>query len=308
VLVGTDTVDDAAVYRMSDDAAVVETVDFFTPVVDDPFVFGAIAAANSLSDIYAMGARPLFALSIVGFPSNRLPLSVLEEILRGGREIADRAGIPILGGHTVDDPEPKFGLVVTGVVHPDKLWTNAGALPGDVLILTKPLGLGIMTTALKSGLLEPDGQERIQNIMMTLNRTAADVLGGFDLHACTDVTGFGLLGHLREMSAGSGVDVEIDHRALPIIDGAAELATGGTVPGGTLNNKSYVEPHVSWDDGVSETDRILACDAQTSGGLLAAVAAKQADDAVHALHAAGVESATIIGRFTQKGSGRIVVR
>jgi len=308
VLVGTDTVDDAAVYRMSDDAAVVETVDFFTPVVDDPFVFGAIAAANSLSDIYTMGARPLFALSIVGFPSNRLPLSVLEEILRGGREIADRAGIPILGGHTVDDPEPKFGLVVTGVVHPDKLWTNAGALPGDVLILTKPLGLGIMTTALKSGLLEPDGQERIQNIMMTLNRTAADVLGGFDLHACTDVTGFGLLGHLREMSAGSGVDVEIDHRALPIIDGAAELATGGTVPGGTLNNKSYVEPHVSWDDGVSETDRILACDAQTSGGLLAAVAAKQADDAVHALHAAGVESATIIGRFTQKGSGRIVVR
>ncbi len=308
VLVGTDTVDDAAVYRLTDDSAVVETVDFFTPVVDDPFNFGAIAAANSLSDIYAMGAKPLFALSIVGFPSNRLPLSVLKDILRGGREIADRAGIPILGGHTVDDPEPKFGLVVTGVVHPDKMWTNVGARPGDALILTKPLGLGIMTTALKAGLLDKAGEERIQNIMMTLNKTAADVLRNFEVHACTDVTGFGLLGHLREMSAGSKVDVEIDHRALPIIDGAVDLATGGTIPGGTLNNKSYVEPHVSWGSGVSETDRILACDAQTSGGLLAAVVREQADDAVRALHDAGVESATVIGRFVQEGSGRIEVR
>lgn len=307
VLVGTDTVDDAAVYRLTDDTAVVQTVDFFTPVVDDPFSFGAIAAANSLSDIYAMGAKPLFALSVVGFPSNRLPLSVLVEILRGGREVAEQAGVPILGGHTVDDPEPKFGLVVTGIIHPDKLWTNIGAQPGDALILTKPLGLGIMTTALKSGLLDEAGERRIQDIMMTLNKAAADVLRDFDVHACTDVTGFGLLGHLREMSAGSGVDVEIDHRALPIIAGAAELATGGTVPGGTLNNKAYVDPHVSWHNGVSETNRILACDAQTSGGLLAAVASKQADDAVEALRGAGVESATIVGRFTQKGSGRIAV-
>ncbi len=277
-------------------------------VVDDPFNFGAISAANSLSDIYAMGAEPLFALSIVGFPSNRLPLSVLEEILRGGREIADRAGIPILGGHTVDDPEPKFGLVVTGVVHPDKMWTNVGARPGDAIILTKPLGLGIMTTALKAGLLDEPGLERIQNIMMTLNKTAADVLRNFEVHACTDVTGFGLLGHLRGMSAGSGVDVEIDHCALPIIDGAADLATGGTVPGGTLNNKSYVEPHVSWCVGVSETDKILACDAQTSGGLLVAVASGEAGGAVRALHDAGVESGVVIGRFVREGSGRIVVR
>ena len=307
VLVGTDTVDDAAVYKLTDDSAVVETVDFFTPVVDDPFNFGAIAAANSLSDIYAMGAKPLFALSIVGFPSNRLPLSVLQEILRGGREVADRAGIPILGGHTVDDPEPKFGLVVTGVVHPDKMWTNVGARPGDALILTKPLGLGIMTTALKAGLLDESAEERIQNIMMMLNKTAAEVLRNFEVHACTDVTGFGLLGHLREMSAGSNVDVEIDHRALPIIDGAADLATGGAVPGGTLNNKSYVDPHVSWGSGVSQTDRILACDAQTSGGLLVAVANKEAENAVRALHDAGVEAAAVIGRFVREGSGRIVV-
>ncbi|MFQ5805778.1 MAG: selenide, water dikinase SelD [Phycisphaerae bacterium] len=308
VLVGTDTVDDAAVYKLTDDVAVVQTVDFFTPVVDDPFSFGAIAAANSLSDIYAMGAQPLFALSIVGFPSNRLPLAVLEEILRGGREVAERAAVAIVGGHTVDDPEPKFGLVVTGVVHPDEVWTNAGALPGDVLILTKPLGLGILTTALKAGLLDRAGEERIESIMTALNKTAADVLRNFEVHACTDVTGFGLLGHLREMSAASGVDVEIDHRALPIIDGAAELATGGTVPGGTRNNKAFVEPHVSWASDVSETDRILACDAQTSGGLLVAIPDKQADDAVRALRDAGVQTAAVIGRFTQRGSGQIVVR
>jgi cysteine desulfurase NifS/selenium donor protein len=308
VLVGTDTVDDAAVYRLSDDTAIVETVDFFTPVVDDPFHFGAIAAANSLSDIYAMGARPLFALSVVGFPSNRLPLRVLEEILRGGREVADRAGIPIVGGHTVDDPEPKFGLVVTGIVHPGEMWTNAGARPGDAVLLTKPLGLGIMATALKAGMLEERDEEEIQDIMVALNRTAADVLRNFEVHACTDVTGFGLLGHLREMSAGSGVDVEIDHGALPIIGRAEELAAGGTVPGGTRNNKAHVSPHVQWADSVSETMRILCCDAQTSGGLLAAIPAPQAQEAVEALRGAGLEAAACIGRFTGRGPGRIAVR
>ena len=305
VLVGIDTVDDAAVYKISDDTAIVETVDFFTPVVDDPFSFGAIAAANALSDIYAMGASPLFALSIVGFPSSRLPLSVLEEILRGGQHIASQAGIPILGGHTVDDPEPKFGLVVTGRVHPDKLWTNAGIQPGDALILTKPLGLGIMSTALKAGLLDAAAEERIQTVMMTLNKAAADVLCQFDVHACTDVTGFGLLGHLHEMTAGSGVDVEIDHRALPLIDGAYDLAVGGTVPGGTLNNKLYVSPHVDWGSGVSETYRTLACDAQTSGGLLAAVATPRADALVDAMREAGVPVAARIGSALKPGTGRI---
>jgi cysteine desulfurase NifS/selenium donor protein len=308
VLVGTDTVDDAAVYKVANDLAVVETVDFFTPVVDDPFNFGAIAAANSLSDVYAMGAKPLFALSIVGFPSNRLPLSVLEDILRGGRSVVEEAGIPILGGHTVDDPEPKFGLVVTGVVHPDKVWTNVGARPGDALILTKPLGLGIMTTALKAGLLDPVDEDRIQTIMRTLNDKAAEVLRDFEVHACTDVTGFGFLGHLREMAAASGVDVEVDHAALPIIDGAADLATGGTVPGGSLNNKSYVEPHVSWGSAVSDTDRLLACDAQTSGGLLVALPEQDANKAAEALREAGVKTVAVVGRFIEEGSGRIIVR
>lgn len=308
VLVGIDTVDDAAVYRLNDDTAIVETLDFFTPVVDDPFSFGAIAAANALSDIYAMGAQPLFALNIVGFPSNRLPLSVLEQILRGGQHVAAEAGIPIIGGHTVDDPEPKYGLVVTGIVNPRAMWTNTGARPGDALILTKPLGLGIMSTALKAGLLSPDSEQKIQMLMMTLNRTAAEVLHGFEVHACTDVTGFGLLGHLRELAAGSAVDVEIDHRALPLIEHAFDLAVGGTVPGGTRNNRLYVEPHVTWESGVSETHRILACDAQTSGGLLAAVAKEQADATLSALHAAGVAAAALIGRVTAAGAGRIRVR
>jgi cysteine desulfurase NifS/selenium donor protein len=307
VLVGIDTLDDAAVYKLSDELAAVQTVDFFTPVVDDPRAFGAIAAANSLSDIYAMGAEPLFALSIVGFPSNRLPLSVLVEILLGGREIAEKAGIPIVGGHTVDNSEPLFGLVVTGVVHPERVWRNVGARPGDALLLTKPLGLGIMTTALKSGLLDAIGERRIQNIMMALNKTAAEALRRFEVHACTDVTGFGLLGHLREMSVGSGVDAEIDHRMLPIIEGAAELAVAGTIPGGTRNNRAFVEPHVTWDDAVSETYRLMACDAQTSGGLLVALREDQASKAVQAMRATGVEAAAIIGRFTRAGSGRIVV-
>ena len=287
--------------------AIVQTVDFFTPVVDDPYSFGAIAAANSLSDVYAMGAEPRFALSVVGFPSNRLPLSVLEDILRGGRDGAEQAGIPILGGHTVDDPEPKFGLVVTGVVHPQQLWTNVGAQPGDMLILTKPLGLGILTTALKAGLLDESTERHIQDIMMTLNRAAAEALRQFDVHACTDVTGFGLLGHLREMAAGSGTNVEIDHATLPIIAGAADLAAAGTVPGGTLNNRAYVEPHVRWDDRVSNTYRILACDAQTSGGLLAAIPAAQAEQVVAALGKTGTPANALIGRFTEHGPGHITV-
>jgi cysteine desulfurase NifS/selenium donor protein len=307
VLVGTDTADDAAVYKLTDDLAVVQTVDFFTPVVDDPRTFGAIAAANALSDIYAMGATPLFALSIVGFPSNRLPLSVLEEILRGGREVADQAGIPIIGGHTIDDPEPKFGLVVTGSVHPQRIWLNFGVRPGDALILTKPLGLGIMSTALKAGLLDAAAEQRIHAIMTALNKSAADVLRGFEVHACTDITGFGLLGHLREMTAASKVDVELDHRALPIIPGAADLATGGTVPGGTRNNRAYVAPYVTFADTVAETDRILACDAQTSGGLLAALPAEQAPAAVAALRAAGVPAAAAVGRATGPGPGHIHV-
>ncbi len=308
VIVGVDTADDAAVYRVRDDLAIVETVDFFTPVVDDPPAFGAVAAANALSDIYAMGAEPAFALSIVGFPSNRLPLSALEDILRGAQGIAEQAGIPIIGGHTIDDSEPKFGLAVTGFVHPDRIWTNAGARPGDAIILTKPLGLGIMSTALKAGLLEPDDEIRIQQIMSELNKTAAEVLRRFEVHACTDVTGFGLLGHVREMAVASSTDVAIDHRSVPIIAGANRLVGAGSVPGGSRNNRDFVEPHVEWDNAVSEVWRVLLCDAQTSGGLLASIPARQGDEAVRALHGAGVASAAVVGRFTTKGEGRIEVQ
>ncbi|HNQ24083.1 MAG TPA: selenide, water dikinase SelD [Phycisphaerae bacterium] len=307
VLVGIETGDDAAVYRIAPDLALVQTVDFFTPIVDDPFTFGAIAAANSLSDIYAMGGRPLFALSVVAFPSNRLPLRVLQEILRGGGRVAQEAGIAIIGGHTVDDPEPKFGLVVTGVVSPAEVWTNVGARPGDALILTKPLGTGVLTTALKAGALPAPARDRLCRVMMTLNRAAADALRSFEVHACTDVTGFGLLGHLRGMITASQVDVELDHRALPWIAPAPELALAGHVPGGTRANRGYVEPLVEWAPSVPETVRMLACDAQTSGGLLAAVPATQAEAAVEALRAAGVEAACIIGRVTRSGGGRMVV-
>jgi selenide,water dikinase len=305
--VGTDAVDDAAVYQVSDALAIVATVDFFTPVVDDPFHFGAIAAANALSDVYAMGAEPLFALNIVGFPSNRLPLEVLQAILRGAQETAAKAGIPIIGGHTVDDLEPKFGLAVTGRVHPDRIWTNGGGRPGDKLILTKPLGLGIMTTALKQGLLDTSAEVEIQCIMADLNKTAAETLRSFAVHACTDVTGFGLLGHLREMAVAGRVDVAIEHKQLPLIPQAVDLATGGTVPGGTRNNRSFVESHIAWDRDVPETHRLLACDAQTSGGLLVAIEPNQAEPAVAALHRAGVKTAEIIGCITKPGTGRIAV-
>jgi selenium donor protein len=308
VLVGTETSDDAAVYRLTPDLAVVQTVDFFTPICDDPREFGAISAANSLSDIYAMGAEPRFALSVVGFPTRRLPLSVLERILEGAALVAAEAGIDIVGGHSVEDPEPKFGLVVTGVVHPDRILRNAGALPGDRLYLTKPLGSGIVATAAKQGLAPPAVLSAALAGMRRLNRSAAEAIrasGG--AHACTDVTGFGLLGHLRELAAASGVDVELEVAQVPILEGARELAVAGAVPGGSRDNLAHVSPWVVWGDGVSEVDRLLLADAQTSGGLLAAVA----PEAVGALEAAfrehGVEAACI-GRVRSAGQGRLWCR
>ena len=308
VLVGTGSADDAAVYRLDEETAIVGTVDFFTPIVDDPYHFGAIAAANALSDVYAMGAQPLFALNIVGFPTNRLPVWVLEEILKGAADKAAEAGIPIVGGHTVDDTEPKFGMAVTGRVHPDRILSNAGARPQDRLILTKPLGLGIITTALKRGLVDPVTADQAIRIMATLNRTAAEVLGRYDVSSLTDVTGFGLLGHLREMTRGSGVDAEIFADRVPVIPAAWDHAAAGIVPGGTRDNQAFVADTVDWTEGVSELQKTLLCDAQTSGGLLIAVAAAQADDLVAALREAGVDAAVAIGRIMGPGTGRIRVR
>ncbi len=308
VLVGLETSDDAAVYRLNDEIAIVQTVDFFTPIVDDPYQFGRIAAANALSDIYAMGAKALFALNIVGFPSNRLPLSILEEILVGARDVADKAGIAIIGGHTIDDTEPKFGLSVCGIVHPERIITNAGAQAGDVLILTKPIGTGILATALKRGLLDKDQTEMLTNTMATLNRTAAETMVKFKVHACTDVTGFGLLGHLREMCTGSLLDAELQAGNIPILGQVIELAAAGTIPGGSENNLAYLESWIEWPEKMSQELKIVLCDAQTSGGLLIALAAAEGQKLIRMLHKNGVTHAAIIGRFTKSGKGEIEVR
>ena len=307
VLVGADTADDAAVYRLDDGTAIVQTVDFFTPIVDDAYWFGAISAANSLSDIYAMGARPLFALNIVGFPSNRLPLRVLEQILQGAQDKAAEAGINIIGGHTVDDTEPKFGLAVTGVVHPDRVVRNSTARPGDVLVLTKPLGTGIIATAVKRGLADAADAREAAELMATLNRAAAEAMVEVGVHACTDITGFGLLGHLREMAAGSGVDVTLHAAAVPTLDAAWPFAGADVVPGGTLDNLAYVEKQVTFAPGVSRVAQLILADAQTSGGLLISLPAERAGTLLAALQERGVASAAIIGEVTAPGAGHITI-
>lgn len=306
VLVDSSTNDDASVYKISDDLALVQTVDFFTPIVDDPYWFGAISAANSLSDIYAMGAKPIYALSIVGFPSNRLPLEVLTEILRGAQDKAQEAGIDILGGHTVDDNEPKYGLAVTGLVNPDKILRNSTAKPGDVLILTKPIGLGILTTALKQGLLNTHAAEKIIQIMAALNKEAAEIMEDFDVNACTDITGFGLLGHLHEMTKGSGVNAEIHLEQVPILKEAREFAEMGIVPGGTQNNLKFVVPFVKFGEKISRVDQLLLADAQTSGGLLISLPEQEIPDLLERLSAQGVQACKI-GEITGEGTGEINV-
>jgi selenide,water dikinase len=308
VLVGIATADDAAVYRLGDDLAIVQTVDFFTPVCDDPFDFGAISAANSLSDVYAMGATPRFALSVVGFPTRRLDLGVLERILAGATEVAREAGIEIVGGHSVDDPEPKFGLVVTGTVHPDEVLANAGAASGDVLFLTKPIGTGILATAAKRDLARAEHVAAGIEVMRRLNRAAAEALSGAPgVHACTDVTGFGLLGHLRELAVASGVDVFLDVDRVPVLDGVRDLAAADVVPGGSLDNLAHVSPHVTWCEDQSRVDKIVLADAQTSGGLLVAVAAEHAP-ALEARFSERRVPASRIGEVAGPGAGRIACR
>lgn len=306
VLISADTSDDAAVYLIRPDVALVQTVDFFTPIVDDAYDFGAIAAANALSDIYAMGATPLFALNIVGFPDGRLPMQVLHDILRGAADKAAQAGISILGGHTVEDTEPKFGMVVTGVVHPDKVMRNSTALPGDVLVLTKPLGTGIIATAVKRGLANEAIADRARHHMLQLNATAARLMENFAVHACTDVTGFGLLGHLKEMVQGSKVKAILHAAAVPLIEGVMQMAQEGAIPGGTKNNLEYVAALTKWNDTISEITKLILCDAQTSGGLLIAVAAKDADALVATLREAGIAEAAAIGTI-EAGAAEIVV-
>jgi selenide,water dikinase len=302
--VGFATHDDAAVYRLSAREAVVSTVDFFPPVVDDPFAFGQIAAANALSDIWAMGARPLFALNLVAFPTQALPTETLARILEGGQSKADEAGIPILGGHSVDDPEPKYGMAVTGLVHPRRILTNAGGRAGDVLLLTKPLGSGIATTAIKRGIASPELERNVVELMSRLNRAAGEVFasGKFPVHALTDVTGFGLLGHLTEMALGAKLRARLFLEQVPILAGVPALAEQGVVPGGTTANLEHFGAHVRFPDGLPDPVKRVLADAQTNGGLLAAVPRAAVQKAERALARARVDAA-IIGELVRGAPG-----
>lgn len=298
LLVGTSTLDDAGVFRLTPELALVQTVDYFTPIVDDPYTFGQITAANSLSDVYAMGGTPKTVLNIVGYPITKLPHEVLAQILQGGADKVKEAGAVILGGHSIDDTDPKFGMSVTGVIHPDKVWTNAGAKLGDALVLTKPLGIGVMTTGIKRGIATAEDVTEASRVMATLNKVAADVAHDFTVHACTDITGFGFLGHTLEMAKGSGVQVHVQASQVPVLPRAAWFAEQGSVPGGTMRNVEHIAPHVTYADEVSHITRLLLADSITSGGLLVALPAAEAASYVAALHAAGVAEAAVVGQVT----------
>jgi selenium donor protein len=308
LLVGTNTADDAAVYRVSDDLALVQTVDFFTPIVDDPYDFGRIAAANSFSDIYAMGAEPRLALNIVGFPASVLPLDWLVAILRGGADMAAEAGVTIAGGHTIDDAEPKYGLCVTGFLRPGEQISNASAKPGHLLVLTKPLGTGIIATAIKRGDAEPEAVAEATASMATLNRDGARAARAHGLSALTDITGFGLLGHLGEMCEGSGVSAELWYERLPFLRGAARLASLGVVPGGTRRNLEHVTPITRWEGRFEPFEMLLAADAQTSGGLLIAVPEENAPALLATLRAFPTPAAAVVGRILPAGENRLTVK
>ncbi len=300
------TADDAGVYRLAPDLALVQTVDVFTPIVDDPYWFGAIAAANALSDVYAMGGTPRLALNIAGFPRAKLSLDILGEILKGGADKCGEAGVTVIGGHTIDDPEPKFGLAVTGFVHPDRIVTNASARHGDRLVLTKPLGMGVITTGIKQERTSRATIDEAIRLMAVLNQAAAQAMIEVGVSAATDITGFGLLGHLHEMTRAAGVHATIRLGQVPILEEAWELARRGMVPGGTQRNRAALEGAVSWD-GIDEEGQILLCDAQTSGGLLIAVPEARLDRLLQSLRGGNVPAAAVIGVIDGAGHGEITV-
>jgi selenide,water dikinase len=306
LLVGYNTADDAGVYRISDELALVQTVDFFPPIVDDPYQFGQIAAANALSDIYAMGGRPLTALNILCFPSSSMSAEIMTEVLRGGSEKVEEAGAVVVGGHSVKDKELKYGVAVTGIVHPDRIKTNAGARAGDRLYLTKPLGTGLITTGIKNNLVGDDLVQLVTRQMAQLNRQAAELATEFEAHAVTDITGYGLLGHSLEIAQASGVTVRILAGALPLMPRAIELAQAGMIPGGAVANRDFVQSHAAIADTVDENLVHVMFDPQTSGGLLIAVAPERAEQ----LETAAAERhilAQRIGRAEAPGETHIVV-
>ncbi len=291
---------------MSEDSALILTVDFFPPIVDDPWQFGAIAAANSFSDVYAMGGRPVLALNLVCFPAD-LPVDILGDVLKGGAAKAKEAGVLIVGGHTVNDQEPKYGMAVTGFVEPGRHATNAGAKPGDRLVLTKPLGTGIITTAGKNGVADPDTVSRAIQVMLTLNKAASEAMMEVGIDACTDITGFGLLGHLQSMVEASGAGARIHLSQVPLIEGTRELVEAGVAPGGTHRNLESIDRVTSWDASITQEDKLLLSDAQTSGGLLIAVASDKVSQLLEALSARGVVEVSVVGEITERDEAELHV-
>lgn len=305
LLVGLAQADDAGVYQISEDLALIQTVDFFTPIVDDPYSFGQIAAANALSDVYAMGGVPKTAMNIVGFPIGELDISIFRQIIEGGLSKIKEAGVVLVGGHSVADKELKYGLSVTGFVHPKQILIKRRLRPGQKLILTKPLGIGIVNTAVKAGMTSPELSQRVSELMATLNKDAAEVMGNFPVSACTDVTGFGLLGHLAEMVVGSGCGAKIDSAALPLISEAVEFARMGLIPAGAYKNREFREDIIEIDPGVPRATVDILFDPQTSGGLLMVVDGAAADDLSRALAEKGVPCAAIIGSVLGGGEEKI---
>ena len=298
MLVGTETSDDAGVFRLRPDLAIVNTVDFFTPIVDDPYVFGQIAATNSLSDVYAMGGEPKTAMNIVCFPKGKMEMEVLGEILKGGADKVKESGAVIIGGHSIIDEEIKYGMAITGVIHPDKIFRNVGVQEGDALILTKPLGTGIITTALKKGKASKESVDEAVAFMTTLNAAASAVMCKYPVHACSDVTGFGILGHALGMASSSGVTLVIESQKLPIMHRAPRLAEKGYITGGCKRNRDYLKDKITVEKSLPEGIVEVAFDPQTSGGLLIAVAKRHAAKLIEDLQAAGVTAATQVGYAT----------
>lgn len=300
--------DDAGVYRLSEDIAIIQTVDFFTPIVDDPYMFGQIAAANSLSDVYAMGGKPLTAMNIVCFPIDTMDITVLKDILKGGVDKMAEAGVVLLGGHSINDAELKYGLSVTGTVHPERMVTNEGAVPGDKLILTKKLGTGILGSALKSGVLNSQTEATMVKSMAALNNTASRLMQEEGIHACTDVTGFGFLGHLSQMLKNSRVGAVVNSSAVPVFNKVVECLEKGLQPGGLQRNRDYYSPAVKIESGVPEYIMDVLFDPQTSGGLLISLAAEQAEGLLEKLGRAGIAEAVIVGEIVAGPEGVVTVK
>jgi selenide, water dikinase len=308
MLVGTETSDDAGVYRLRPDLAIVNTVDFFTPIVDDPYLFGQIAATNSLSDVYAMGGEPRTAMNIVCFPKGKMDIEILGQILKGGADKVKESGAVVIGGHSIIDEEIKYGMAITGVIHPDKIFRNVGVQEGDALVLTKPLGTGIISTALKKGKASKESIDAAVQSMVTLNATASKVARKFTVHACSDVTGYGILGHALGMASGSSVTLIVESAKLPLLHRAPRLAEKGYITGGCKRNREYLQDKITIDKSIREGIVEVAIDPQTSGGLLIAIAKRQAAKLVEELHAAGVMDAAEVGYTTslQKAWVRLV--